>query len=183
MYASVVNKRKWVPTFSIHSSKKAMLASLSDTNDRSEIKLMNVWVLIICWKNFRLALSRLLKNPAQRLPNKCKTWVIHQCLRIPAFEIWWKFYKPCFIFFFKFNKNIRPSFHSTVHHTCNVQHITEMHSILLSIEFFLLWIYEFFLLRITYLVDRRERRGQWWTLSGPWWWVSGSSCSPSGDRP
>ena len=66
IYMSVVNKKKWVQTFSMHSSKKAMLASLSDTNDRSEIKLMNVWVLIICWKNFRLALSLLLKNPAQR---------------------------------------------------------------------------------------------------------------------
>lgn len=58
-----------IVTFSVHSSKKAKLTSLSDTKERSSINRMNVCVLISKEKNFKYALSRLFKNPAKENEN------------------------------------------------------------------------------------------------------------------
>jgi hypothetical protein len=50
-------------TFSVHSSKKAKLASMSDTNDLSSMNLINICVFVTKLKNLLWVLSRDRRNP------------------------------------------------------------------------------------------------------------------------
>jgi len=51
LHCKVSYRKGSLHTFSVHSSKKAKLASMSDTNDLSSMNLMNICVFITKLKN------------------------------------------------------------------------------------------------------------------------------------
>ena len=73
MHFKVSFRKGSIHTFSVHSSKKAKLASMSDTNDLSSMNLMNIWVFIIELKNLLWVLSRDRTNPVTNPGNTTRS--------------------------------------------------------------------------------------------------------------